>query len=120
MIKDKGYVLVKYYDQWADEFDIHGFFVTTEKEWNKILDDLDKKTSYPQERYFGTNEFVEFASFEDFYNRLTVKSISEDEFITLGRLFAIGQTTKEGGFTYGTFITPNIDDEDLDTSEISD
>lgn len=110
------YVLIKYDDNWANEFDVNGFFATTLEEWEKFINEV-SKASYPQEVYFGTNEFIEFETFEDFYNKLTITKISEKEFNILSKLLAIGETTEAGGFSYGMFITPNKhkDDEDFES-----
>jgi hypothetical protein len=117
----KKYLLIKYDDNWADEFNISGFFVTTSVEWEKYINEV-SQASYPQNVYFGTNEFVEFQTFEDFYNRLTIKPISEEEFIILSNLFAIGETTEDGGFSYGIFLTPgkSEDYEDFESIRIPD
>lgn len=117
----KQYILIRYDDNWADEFEVSGFYATTIDEWEKFVHEV-SQASYPQEIYFGTNEFVEFETFEDFYNKLTIVHISEDEFITLGRLFAIGETTEAGGFSYGIFLTPSKNEEDanLESDRIPD
>lgn len=58
--------LVKFYADYADEFNVEGAIVTT-----KSPDEFFQKAEgaeFPYERYFGTNEAIYFQSFEDYQN----------------------------------------------------
>lgn len=56
------YVLVKFYECWADEFDVQGFDVMTQEEWKDykaVLETYFNKNTC-MEYYFGTNEALEW------------------------------------------------------------
>jgi hypothetical protein len=64
-------VLIKFNDNYADEFDVSGFKVMTYDDWVEIEKDL-LKSEYlkgPFETYFGSNEALLFNNAEDFLSR---------------------------------------------------
>jgi hypothetical protein len=99
------YYLVKYEDNYADEFDIQGFRIFTEVEL-KAFKTLVKTAKYPQEVYFGTNESISYDSFTDY---------TEEEASLLTKLFGYDTTTE-----YGFFLNPEEQDEDDDSEEDED
>jgi hypothetical protein len=74
---------------WADEFDVYGFHIFSDEDWKEYLSFLDDIT-YPRERYFGTNESVEFSSKEEYLQQLRITDISKDEEVVLRRFFPYG------------------------------
>lgn len=97
-------VLVKFKENYADEFDVYGFKILEKNKWNEklefakdIFDKLDvrnkekqklsqaKMTGYRYhdteqiEVYFGTNEQVMFSSYEDYLNAFTVIDIPDSD-----------------------------------------
>ncbi len=86
-LDDEFYLLVKFDGNYADEFDMEGFTVFSLSEWYwhcwKILGDA----TFPQECYFGTNEFFEFESAEDYLRNFSLKLITKAEAETLYKLF---------------------------------
>ena len=95
------YYLLKYDDNYADEFDISGFRVYDEPGYDSFKERV-KSAKYPQERYFGTNEFVEFDSAKDYLKRIDISEISEIEAKVLMKLFSYGDYAQ-----YGEFLEPD-------------
>lgn len=92
--------LVKLESNYADEFDIRGFCIMTDVEYQEYLDQIDKyfKENTDLEYYFGTNEFILFEDKEALLNDLIATKISSTEAEIL---------IKNIGKTYGIFI--NVD-----------
>ena len=81
-------LLIKFKDNWADEFDISGWFVSSEETW----DAFKAQDFEPREIYFGTNEGIEYESKADYLSRFKTKAISDSDAEVLVRLF--GATLK--------------------------
>jgi hypothetical protein len=88
--------LVKLRKNYADEFDVYGFAVLTEEEWVTFQQQVRDDFSY-SEHYFGTNEYLEWDSAEQYLKSLEVKEIDEIAYAVLINLF---------GQEYGKFIVP--------------
>ena len=75
------YYLLKYEDNWADEFDVNTFCVMTEEEYNQfcaIIDEAISKIGNSEiEIYFGTNEWINVTP-ESFKQGLKVSEIDKD------------------------------------------
>lgn len=78
-------VLIKFHDNYADEFDVEGHKVFDLKEWNDHLT-FAKDLSYPREIYFGTNEFCEYYNYEAYLRCFDLKILSDNEYETLSNL----------------------------------
>lgn len=95
------YYLLNFTDNYADEFDVYGFKVLTEEEYLKQKESSEKAFELRLEaaknsKYgpndcveigFGTNESVEFYSFENYMDSIKVMEINEDEYNVLAKLF---------------------------------
>lgn len=68
------YKIVKFAANYADEFDIDGIRIFEEKDWDEYVENM--HIEWPDEWYFGTNEFIEFQSFEDFMSKFTINTVS--------------------------------------------
>lgn len=81
--------LIKYSSNWADEMDISGFSVKSEeryKKWRnawKLLFKEDGDYTF----HIGTNEEVEYNSFEEFISDFKIKEISEEDAIVIKNHF---------------------------------
>lgn len=94
------YILVKYSDNYADEFNIEGFWVGTPNEWEDIKDVM-KKQNFPVEIYFGTNECMEYSNYQNWERQFTISKITDEEYKFLVKTFNINPKY----FTsYGMFI----------------
>lgn len=62
----KHYVVVTYEQDYADEFDVCGLWITTVKKYNKALKHLDMHNEEDTEYYFGTNECIHISPAEFF------------------------------------------------------
>ena len=77
----ESYVIVELSTNYADEFDVDSFWVTTRALYQKFLDILSKcgaNINGECEIYFGTNEFITFCGLADLKESLSVKAISEE------------------------------------------
>lgn len=80
------HVLVRYTDNYSDEFNITGWKLMTGAELQTFVAEAEKITE-PIEWYFGTNEAIEFANMQVYLSRFTPEAISASDAETLQRLF---------------------------------
>ena len=76
------YYLLKIKDIFADEFDLHGYLVLTESEYNNYLEQVEqfKKGFKYNYYYFGTNEFLRYESAKDVLSDITIREITKDQY----------------------------------------
>jgi hypothetical protein len=79
-------VMLLYKDDYADEFDVEGFAFLKEDDWEYIKREA-AATEFPIEIYFGTNEFMEYDTSEEFINMFRVTPITEESIKELEKLF---------------------------------
>jgi hypothetical protein len=114
----KTHVVAQASKDWADEFSCEFFGVYTREKWNDLVEKLRKaweKRDSSVEISFGTNESLEFADFQEWFESFTVAEISEEEADFLTRTF--GQTfgTGSGALSCILSAVKDIDeDEDAD------
>lgn len=129
-------ILVSYDTNWADEFDVQGFKIYTEKEWEEVktqakkcFEKVDAKNKEEKKRikalkesdpkgyhyfreseeefYFGTNEAMVYTGYKDWIKDYTVVEVTKEEIAVLEKLGFVGD------YGYGIFIEPEYyDDED--------
>ena len=94
-------LLVKYDNNYADEFDVEGFFVTTEEEWEKHKaqvtkffekreagkDPLKRRYRDGVEVYFGTNEQIIYETLDCYLRSFTATEVSDEELAVLKKYF---------------------------------
>lgn len=81
-------VLIKWNKDWSDEFSLTGFTVLSEKLWKGFQRALEL-ISYPQEMYFGTNEFYDFCDKEEIMRGITtVENLSNQDIKKLENIFS--------------------------------
>lgn len=78
--------LIKWTQDYSDEFDMSGFFTKTDEEFSALMNKVDKIV-YPIEAYFGTNEFFTFKSPKEVKEGMVVTDISDKEYKVLDKLF---------------------------------
>ena len=94
-------LLIQYKDNYADEFDISGFMIVEESEWNMYLKFLQSdKIAWPQCWYFGTNEGVQFDSLGELLSCYTRVQISDAEAEFLEMAFGVENSGQYGQFCY--------------------
>lgn len=74
-------ILVSYSSNWADEINIGGKKVLTKNDWDNICQEVKsifEKTNLLT-HYVGTNEYIEYSSYEDWFLCYQVKEITDDE-----------------------------------------
>lgn len=83
-------VLVKSVADYADEFDVFGFDVMTQEQFDKYDEDAKKyfeTATEDLECSFGSNEAVTFSSYTDWSNCLELISISDEEAAVFTKFF---------------------------------
>lgn len=81
-------LLVNFDSNWADEMDVEAFVVVSKKSWDKNMKMA--KENWPDngvEVYIGTNEQLDFYSFEEFESCLKLTELKPVEVKTLEKLF---------------------------------
>lgn len=75
------HVLVKYKDNYADEFNVEGYELFNEFEWNRTDVEISLwfKNHGSYVFYFGTNEAMDYESEEDFRETLTIEYLNDQE-----------------------------------------
>ena len=106
-------VLLKFEMDYADEFDVYGFRVVTDQEWDKFLKVIEC-LSFPLEAYFGTNEQVVFENKEEILQAFKMEKISLDDEKVLTKLFAPPYKDSDVAFGWDPFdyFQENISEED--------
>jgi hypothetical protein len=88
------FVLVKFKGDCADNFDVHGVWVTTKSSWETEKENIKRLfDDGPEDEhscYFGSgNECVSWLTFEDWLSDHRVVELTEDEYNTLKK--TVGQ-----------------------------
>ena len=79
--KETKYYLVTFQSNWADEMDVEGGRIMTEKEKEKyfasIKKEFDEQGSYTY--YIGTNQDINFDTYEELDESFSIDKISKEE-----------------------------------------
>jgi len=90
------YLLIKYSDNYSDEFDVEGFKVMTQDEWKAFREQV-QYGLYPYDYYIGTNELIQYADSQRLLDALTPVSVGSNVLKEI--LLALGkEVVKEFGF----------------------
>lgn len=89
MSDTKEYLLVEYSDNWADEMDIDGFWVSTHEDHQKLLESIKEhfKTNKRITYYIGTNEEITYRSAQEAIDTMYTVDITKAEYDTVQKLF---------------------------------
>lgn len=104
--------LVKFKDNWADEFDVHGFEVMSGKEIEQLKEAI-LKVEYPLEAYFGTNEGFTFDSAIEINQSLEIKELTKEEADIFNRFFPYYDRCEFGWTPFG-IIMESLSEEEYD------
>lgn len=90
------YYLVRYNGNWADEFDVYFHQVMSEDELKEAEDTITATDWDREEFYFGTNEAIDFSTYEliNFLNR--AEEITEEQFKVLEELDLLSVSFGDG------------------------
>lgn len=96
--------LVKWNDNWADEMDLNGFKLMSNEEYDTYIGGWKKAFEYKGSYTMcvGTNEDIEYESFEELVRTFDVSALTNGEYKTIEDHF---------GIEYGFF--PDVPDEDM-------
>lgn len=75
-------ILVKWYTNYADEFDVEGFVIVDEEIWRKFEKYNEQKTE-PFIISFGTNEWISYDNGLQLLENISTHTLSEEEAITI-------------------------------------
>lgn len=92
-------VLIKWEEDWADEFDMVGFIILEKEVFDNLINRINSAV-YPFEAYFGTNEAYTFEEPQDVISKMQVKTITDGDSTELERIFG---STNMGWTPYGAF-----------------
>ena len=92
------YYVLKFEDNYADEFDVSGIILTTENELNEFNDAIKwlKENWIPKgenkyrgeiEVYFGTNEFLKYRDWKQVRNSFKEFEVSESVYLEMMEIF---------------------------------
>lgn len=87
------YFLVKFNDNYADEFDLEGFWLEKAESKEEVIIlisngfESERGNKYPVECYFGTNEYLQYNNIEDYLSVLNISEITKEEYDVLQKLF---------------------------------
>lgn len=90
------YYLVRYNGNWADEFDVYFHQVMSEDELKEMLDTLTAVDWEREEFYFGTNEAVDFSTYELLKWIDAAEPITEEQFKILEELDLLSVSFGDG------------------------
>lgn len=82
------YFLIKFKCNWADEFDVEGFYAVDKETKETMMDSL--ADAINREVYFGTNQYLEFTSERHLLRALTVTELTLAEYGVLQQVFPHG------------------------------
>lgn len=105
-------LLLQYSCNYADEFDVEGFIVMSESDWEEhkaMAAKIFEKRGRSIEVYFGTNEDVSYYDLEDYMRSFVVKELTEAQFQVLKDLFGIHYDEHTYSFDGETITVPAQD-----------
>jgi hypothetical protein len=99
-------LLVKFDDNWADEMDVSGFKLFDNLDaWNAAIagfkarmEIVDGEDNGYFEVYFGTNEYIEYETVEEFLTRFDITEISDAAAAVIETLFPEAKSYGYGHF----------------------
>lgn len=103
------YYLYRFSDNWADEMDLEGFAIMTEKQKDIALAAIKRQYKKGGTICFGTNEDNDYDSLEDVLACISFEEISFQEYNSILKVF--------GSSTFGELGPLNILGEDEDEDE---
>lgn len=90
-------VLVKWDLNWADEFDMTGFFILSDENYAEMDTAIDN-LNYPVEMSFGTNEEYLFESANELRAGISTEQLTDSEAVKFKRLFGDSFYSDDYGF----------------------
>jgi len=77
-------LLIRYYDNWADEMDLFGIAIIAEEKWDAICAKIKETFDAQMIRYsVGTNEDIEYEDYEQWINCFVVDPLTLEQATTL-------------------------------------
>ena len=92
-------VLVTFKSNWADEFDVEGFKIFEKEEWEDLVEEMHTEVEFPHECHFGTNEWIDFESPEEYLACCKIQELTYLEATVIEQKI---------GSEHGTFLFPYL------------
>ena len=92
------HLIVFYEDNWADEMDVRGFWLTESKYYFDWIKDLKENTPFPYAFCFGTNQEIYYPNPDYLLSKIQIKGITEQEYNSMYNIL--------GTVVYGTHPVP--------------
>jgi len=105
-------LLVKFKDDWADEMDLEGFFITTKEDWENRVTLLKDNFPYGLTYSVGTNEEIEYSRPDEILKKYKVQDLSDHDASLLENLFDTGKFGFAGPLVHIDYYMDNLDLED--------
>lgn len=86
-------IMVMFADNWVDEFDIEGFRIMKQEEWDEMVE----KAVFPRHFCFGTNQWLKYDTKEDFLMCITTVPHVEGGYFGEGSEFGFFPYIEEWG-----------------------
>ncbi len=86
----EAYLLVKFEDNYADEFDVDGFRLLRGQQWIEHVKEI-VEGKYPCEYGLGTNEWIEYEHPYDMLETFKVHRLTEEQYAWMEGLFPRAQ-----------------------------
>lgn len=82
------YLLISYEDNWADEMYIGGVQLIEQEEWMNLVNEVKAYFNAGKSltNYVGTNEEIEYESYEDWYDKYDVIELDDNQLTVLQQL----------------------------------
>ena len=103
-------LLVEYKDNYADQFDISGFIITTEKTWKEFCDrGLKYFENNESETYqFGSDEWIEYRSAKEFFSCFKGKKLNTEDAEIIQELLTYDFSYPDSGLFFQKGFFPDI------------
>ena len=90
------YYLVRYRGDWADEFGVYFHMVMSGEELNELEDAIASTDWDGEEFYFGTNEAIDFSTYELMHFLENAEEITEEQYKVLEELDLLSVSFGDG------------------------
>lgn len=104
-------LLIEFNANYADEFDVEGFIVMSETQWeaHKAYAKKHFEENGHTECYFGTNESCDYSDYDDYMRAFNVTALSEQGYAVLKELFNEHREGYEWEYNGKKHVVPSSD-----------
>ena len=85
-------ILITFKDRYLNEFDINGFWITSEQSWDEYLLRA-AQLRWPISFTFGRSENIDYSSYEEYAEKFKIRFLTKEEFKSIkdniGEIFGL-------------------------------